>query len=612
MSAPPARREVARYHYTDASGTVLYSKVRMEPKTFRQCRQSDGRTIWSLGDVPRVLYRLADVRAAVAAGQPIYLAEGEKDADALANKGVTATTWTEGAWRASNTPKWRSAYTEALAGAHVVIVRDRDPAGIHTAVTIAELLLPVAASVLVTEPATGNDVTDHLNAGYTINQFSTVRPEPDTESTEAQAVRLPGDTWQAVELQTTLSGLLDGTIKRLAPTVGTRNDGNALIYRGKVNGIAGASGSGKSWTALLCCAQELAAGDHAVYVDLEDDAASVLERLLLLGADPDVILDQFHYVHPDEQYGDLAAARLTALVERAQPTLVVIDSTGESLALDGAKPNDDDDVARWFRRLPTRIARLGPAVVILDHVVKADESGLWPIGSQRKRAAISGAQYMQTAVRMFDRDTDGLARLVCAKDRHGNYRQGMKVAELHVTPSRSDAYATLRNPPGEKNAESSRFRPTTYMERVSRALEEAPTALTFRGIDKTVRGKQQYIKSAVDALASEGYVNTQPGLRNSTLHTSARPYRQTDDPRSDAFMPQGDSRAETVSSDAGTVSPSKDETGETDTHRLLGDSGETVGDTPPLPSATAPCAPICTTEDGAELDCFNCHYGKTA
>jgi hypothetical protein len=52
------------------------------------------------------------------------------------------------------------------------------------------------------------------------------------------------------------------------------------------------------------------------------------------------------------------------------------------MALDGAKPNDDD-TARWFRGLPAA-ARLGPAVVVIDHVVKSDEGGLWPIGSQRK------------------------------------------------------------------------------------------------------------------------------------------------------------------------------------------------------------------------------------
>ncbi|USQ78295.1 hypothetical protein NF556_11585 [Ornithinimicrobium faecis] len=159
---------VARYPYTDEAGTMLYEKIRMHPKTFRQCREVDGRTVWKLGDVRRVLYRLPDVLAAVQAGDAVYVAEGEKDADALVAAGVCATTWTEGAWQPNNTLKWRPTYTTTLAGAHVVIVRDRDDAGRHTAATIATELQTVAASVAIVEPAEGKDAADHLAAGHAV------------------------------------------------------------------------------------------------------------------------------------------------------------------------------------------------------------------------------------------------------------------------------------------------------------------------------------------------------------------------------------------------------------------------------------------------------------
>lgn len=73
-----------------------------------------------------------------------------------------------------------------------------------------------------------------------------------------------------------MAGLLAGTITRHAPTIGRRDDGAALFYQEKVNGVAGASGSGKTGTALYAAAQELAAGEAVVYVDLEDDAAGVV------------------------------------------------------------------------------------------------------------------------------------------------------------------------------------------------------------------------------------------------------------------------------------------------------------------------------------------------
>jgi hypothetical protein len=156
---------VATYPYVDEAGTVLFEKVRMQPKDFRQRRREAGGWVWNLTGVRRVLYRLPEVLAAINAGSPVFVCEGEKDADALARAGLTATTWTEGAWKPGQTAKWRSEYTDTLKGADVAIVRDRDEAGRHTASTIAGLLTGTARSVAVIEPAEGKDVSDHLEAG---------------------------------------------------------------------------------------------------------------------------------------------------------------------------------------------------------------------------------------------------------------------------------------------------------------------------------------------------------------------------------------------------------------------------------------------------------------
>ena len=74
--------------------------------------------------VELVLYRLPEVLAAVTAGEAVWVAEGEKDADALTHAGVTATTNPRGAG------KWRPAYTDTLRGAAgVIVVADRDEQG---------------------------------------------------------------------------------------------------------------------------------------------------------------------------------------------------------------------------------------------------------------------------------------------------------------------------------------------------------------------------------------------------------------------------------------------------------------------------------------------------
>lgn len=348
----------------------------------------------------------------------------------------------------------------------------------------------------------------------------------------------PGASWRPVDLSATVARLVAGTLTRPAPTVGTVEGGGALFYAGKVNGVAGASGSGKSWTALHTAAQVIATGGHALYVDLEDDGPGIVSRLLDMGADPADVLARFHYVHPDEPHGVAAAAELAAVVAEFAPALVVIDSTGESMALDGDKPNDDDDTARWFRRLPAAVAKLGPAVVVLDHVVKAEDGGLWPIGSQRKRAAISGAQYMQLTVKPFARDVAGVAKLVCAKDRHGNYRQGQRVADLRVSPSPGGVVVALAAAETDSTptaATGGTFRPTALMERVSRALEAAGEPLSGREIDEGVKGKSQHVRAAVGVLVDEGYVSRREAAGNSRLHELVRPYRQSEDPHSDLF-----------------------------------------------------------------------------
>ena len=202
--------------------------------------------------------------------------------------------------------------------------------------------------------------------------------------------RAPGDSYRPVDLGEVVAGVLSGAVTRPVPTVGVRDDGAGLFYPGRVNGLAGPSGSGKGWVALYACVQEIAAGRHVVYLDFEDDPAAIVARLLDAGADPAHVVARFHYVQPDEPAGVTARGHLAAAIAQYAPSLVVIDSTGESMALDGPNPTMTTTLpggsAPCRRPSPTS----APAVVVIDHVVKSDEGGLWPIGSQRKRAAISG------------------------------------------------------------------------------------------------------------------------------------------------------------------------------------------------------------------------------
>lgn len=160
-----APRITATYDYVDASGTLLYQVVRYAPKDFRQRRpDGHGGWIWDLKGVERVLYRLPEIAAAAAQGGTAYVAEGEKDADALRALGLTATT------NAGGAGKWTAAYAETLRGARIVILPDNDEPGRKHAAAVAESLRGMAASITVLKlpnlPPKG-DVSDWLAAGGT-------------------------------------------------------------------------------------------------------------------------------------------------------------------------------------------------------------------------------------------------------------------------------------------------------------------------------------------------------------------------------------------------------------------------------------------------------------
>ncbi len=159
----------AIYDYTDEHGTLRYQVVRYSPKDFRQRRpDADGGWIWKLDQTRRVLFRLPRVIAAIKAGEPIYIAEGEKDVIALERAGVTATCNSGGAG------KWRPEHTEALRGAEVVVVADRDDPGRKHADRVAAALNGVARSARVVEPVEGKDAFDHLAAGHKLDEFKSV------------------------------------------------------------------------------------------------------------------------------------------------------------------------------------------------------------------------------------------------------------------------------------------------------------------------------------------------------------------------------------------------------------------------------------------------------
>jgi hypothetical protein len=161
-SRKPQATVVAEYDYFDLNGELLYQTVRYEPKGFRQRKPNNrGGWTWKLSGVPRVLYRLPDLLAADPAA-PVFVCEGEKDADRLCSLGLVATSNVGGAG------KWLDSYSESIEGRHVLILPDNDQAGMDHALKVATSCASRAASIrIVTLPGLPpkGDVCDWLDAG---------------------------------------------------------------------------------------------------------------------------------------------------------------------------------------------------------------------------------------------------------------------------------------------------------------------------------------------------------------------------------------------------------------------------------------------------------------
>lgn len=179
-------KKVATYDYLDENGKLLFQKERYVnqhgKKTFRQRRPNhDGGWTYSLGDTPKVLYRLPQVLKAAQIGADVWVVEGEKDADTLTDCGEIATTMPGGAG------KWLDIHTEALKGANVYVLRDNDESGIKHALMVYEALRAASIPVTLCAPPDGHkDVTDYFDYGGDFESLLIWNPEDVDQESPAE------------------------------------------------------------------------------------------------------------------------------------------------------------------------------------------------------------------------------------------------------------------------------------------------------------------------------------------------------------------------------------------------------------------------------------------
>ena len=423
-----------RYVYRDEEGKPLFrvTKKRLAngKKRFSQAlangkggwlkpvRDKSGKVVARPMDGVRlVLWRLPTLAQAIADGDEIHLAEGEKDA-----KAITAASDVFANCHPMGAGKWQPTYTQSLAGAASVVVwADRDGPGYRCAHQRLSALLaagiPATARLPIPDHK-GADVSDHLAAGHSPADGKPVTlKELELLGTESSL-----GSWGPEDL----TDILRGTFKPLMPTVGRREgDGLALFYPGKMHLLIAESEAGKTWLALYAAKQEMEDGHHVFFYDFEDDAASgVVGRLLDMDCERSAIEQFFHYIRPDESVNaELLEAVIARHLRAIRPTLVITDGVTEVMSQNGWGQSENNDIAGFYNMILKPMAREGAAVVALDHLPKYDEKGRGAIGGVHWLNGLDGAAYRLEADREIAPGRVGRTRIKHDKDRPGQVKR---------------------------------------------------------------------------------------------------------------------------------------------------------------------------------------------
>lgn len=304
-------------------------------------------------------------------------------------------------------------------------------------------------------------------------------------------------------------------LPELVPVVGTSG---GLFYAGKSNSLAAPPGRGKTMLAQLHCQQEAAAGRATVFLDFEKDLPTFQVRLKALGLQKQDA-ELTWYWRPDCSIAALMPTLLAHCSIHAVST-VVIDSVGGALERMGPHANENDNgcVRAWYRSSVDPLVSNGVAVILVDHLKRADSEsgsdGRYAKGAAAKLEVITGAAWTMRSQQPFSVDEAGVVQLSCSKDNNGTWPEGAKVT-CHVTPADSGRRVVLDLRAG--GAALPPPRPVAAIERVLHVLRSATEPMSRSALRTATGLKDEQLKQALDVLISEKVVQEQPGPRGARL-----------------------------------------------------------------------------------------------
>lgn len=287
----------AKYVYCSPDGEPIHAQVRKQAgreKTFHAERWN-GRD-WERGaPEPRekmVPYRLPQVLDAIEDKAPVYIVEGEKDADILALYGLAATTVANGS------SGWREHYAKWFRGARVRMIPDRDEPGQKFKATVERALTGIAETFCVIDlpydvtETRGKDVSDWLADGHTVTELDRMaqtgwRLEGVMTLDEAADV----DRWfEKVELR-------DFGMVGLGPDYQVPGIGPGMLLV-----LAARLGVGKTAWMVDLVSRIIAQSDWKVMISTYDEPASRLRNYLAASIELDPRFTDWHVPKDQRRY----------------------------------------------------------------------------------------------------------------------------------------------------------------------------------------------------------------------------------------------------------------------------------------------------------------------
>jgi hypothetical protein len=301
-----------------------------------------------------------------------------------------------------------------------------------------------------------------------------------------------------------LTGVLAGHETEPDPSHLHRDDGPALFYASRVNGLIGESESGKTWVALHATQQELTAGRPVIYLDFEDSATGIINRLRTIGCQ-DTHLTHLTYIAPDETLSTPAKRDLGETLANANASLVILDGFNAAMTLMGLDINSNNDATQFAQQLLKPIAATGACVIYVDHVPKSREArGKGGIGAQAKRAMTTGCALTVTVTEPFGQGQAGRLHLTVDKDRPGRVRAKSYAAkhagDVILSPNGDNLRIHIQ--PSNDKAEAIAEKRTMQLD-ILKVVKATPN-IARSGIETAVTGNAVEIRGTVDHLVYTG------------------------------------------------------------------------------------------------------------